>query len=306
MTAETEEERYLLSFRGEILEGQHGAVVKQRLQALLKVDDARADALFSGQAIVVKREADRDTAARYQAAFRKAGARLRIARAPETGTGTETASPPAAVPRKPTLAERLAAEAGPVASMSATSAGVDDAAPAEPQPVGSAADDRVRSGAAPSGPGPAAGEGPDAFTLAPTGSDLLAQGERPAAPVAEIPTDHLSAAPPNSGSLEDVLAPAPTPLPPDVSHLRLMDDDATPEVRAESEPATPDLSGLSLAALGADLETLRREAPVAVVVPDFELVDPDQDAPARAPAAPPPPSTDHLELVSERARFDTE
>ncbi len=71
-------EQYRLVFSGEVLGGQHAAVVKKRLTALLKLDDARMDVLFSGKAVVVKKATDEKTAARYQEAFSKAGARLRV------------------------------------------------------------------------------------------------------------------------------------------------------------------------------------------------------------------------------------
>ncbi|MEM8766656.1 MAG: hypothetical protein AAGE43_04380 [Pseudomonadota bacterium] len=72
------DERYRLVFRGEILEGQHKAVVKRRLTELLKLDDARLAKLFSGKPIVLKRDVDRNTAARYQTLFKEAGGRLRV------------------------------------------------------------------------------------------------------------------------------------------------------------------------------------------------------------------------------------
>ena len=70
---------YRLVFRGEVLEGQHPAVVRRKLGQLLSLDDAKLDRLFSGQTGVVKETADKDYAARLQAAFIKAGARLRVA-----------------------------------------------------------------------------------------------------------------------------------------------------------------------------------------------------------------------------------
>jgi hypothetical protein len=71
-------DEYRLVFSAEVLSGQHPAVVKKRLQAVLKLDDGRMDALFSGKAVVVKKATDEATAVRYQMAFEKAGARLRV------------------------------------------------------------------------------------------------------------------------------------------------------------------------------------------------------------------------------------
>ena len=72
-------ERFRLLFRGEILEGQHQAVVKKRLAKLLGIDEAKAERLFAGKSVVIKKDADRATAERYQAEFKHAGARLRVA-----------------------------------------------------------------------------------------------------------------------------------------------------------------------------------------------------------------------------------
>ena len=73
-------DRFTLIYRGEVNEGQHAAVVRKRLQALLKLDDGRMDRLFSGQPIALKKDVDHATAARFQAAFKKAGAVLRVSR----------------------------------------------------------------------------------------------------------------------------------------------------------------------------------------------------------------------------------
>jgi hypothetical protein len=71
-------DEYRLVFSAEVISGQHPAVVKKRLQAVLKLDDERMEALFSGKPVVVKKATDEATAVRYQTAFEKAGARLRV------------------------------------------------------------------------------------------------------------------------------------------------------------------------------------------------------------------------------------
>ena len=63
-------EQFRLVFAGEINQGQHAAVVKKRLGAVLKLDTERMDVLFSGKSVVVKKVTDIATAARYQAAFK--------------------------------------------------------------------------------------------------------------------------------------------------------------------------------------------------------------------------------------------
>ena len=71
-------EQYRLLYSAEVIEGQHAAVVKKRLQAMLKLDDERMNVLFSGKAVVVKKATDKKTAVRYEEAFKKVGAKLRV------------------------------------------------------------------------------------------------------------------------------------------------------------------------------------------------------------------------------------
>lgn len=89
------DDRYRMIFRGEVLEGQHPAVVRKRLGQEFAFTEAQLEALFSGRAVVVKRDLDKAAAARYQASFRKVGARLLAA--PEVGpeAGGTAAAPPA-------------------------------------------------------------------------------------------------------------------------------------------------------------------------------------------------------------------
>jgi hypothetical protein len=72
------EQRYRLVFRGEILADQHPAVVRKRLGEALRVGDEALERLFSGRNVVVRKEANAEDAARLQAAFKKAGCRLRV------------------------------------------------------------------------------------------------------------------------------------------------------------------------------------------------------------------------------------
>lgn len=70
------EQQYDLFFSGELLDGFFIDFVKADLQSLFNASTAYVDALFSGQAQVIKRKVDKATAIKYQQAFKKAGARL--------------------------------------------------------------------------------------------------------------------------------------------------------------------------------------------------------------------------------------
>ena len=86
------DEAYRLVFRGEVLEGQHPAVVRKRLVQALQLNDAQAETLFGGKPVVVRKRADTATAARYQDLFKQAGARLRVMPLPAEAAAAEDAT----------------------------------------------------------------------------------------------------------------------------------------------------------------------------------------------------------------------
>ena len=90
------EDRYRLVFRGEILEGQHSAVVKKRVGKALKLTEDKLDELFSGKAVVIAKNADAKKTAKLQGTFKEAGAKLRALRvgAKATASKSQAAKPP--------------------------------------------------------------------------------------------------------------------------------------------------------------------------------------------------------------------
>ena len=56
-------------FRGDLMPGHKLPEVKARLARLFKIDAARVEPLFSGAAVVLKRNLDRATADKYVAAL---------------------------------------------------------------------------------------------------------------------------------------------------------------------------------------------------------------------------------------------
>ena len=279
---------YNLVFRGEVLEGQDRSAVARRLMALLKLDAPKVKALFSGQPVVLKRKVPRAVAAKFQAAFRDAGARLRVA---PVETEAQTQRQPDASPAatKPSLAERLAAEealeSSPSASSSERSQGAADASAASGRPI--------QQAVAADLPG---GEG---WTLASEGNDLLSADELPRPPAVAVDVSHLSAAPANSGSLEDVLPPAPPPPPPpDTSELQLDAPGADLAVPRDVPELELDFSALSVAEAGADLaEGVEADLPWLIPEPDFDLAPPGADLETLPRKSPPlPPDTSHLSV----------
>ena len=266
------EPTYHLVFRGEVLEDQQPADVCRRLAALLKMSPEKAKQLFGGRQIVLKRDVPKAVAARYQAAFRKAGARLRVlpaedgvktagsgeSRSKAGGSATAESSREAGPGRKPTLAERLAAEEASREAETTTAPAT--AAPGRP--------------AAATVPDDAPGAG--AFSVAPA----------------------------QTGSLEDLIRRPEPPPPPDTSMLSLDAPGVDLSEVHEVEPPELDLSALSLAEPGAGPEPTERPPPPPAPDPEFSLAEPGADlGPGQQAPAPPPPSTDHLELERERASF---
>jgi hypothetical protein len=195
------QERFDIYFAGELLPDQSAATVKAWLGAQFKLQGAALERLFSGEPVRIKQDVDLDTAGRYRAAFRKAGALLDIR--PAGASAQPTAPPP--VP--------AAAVAEP-----ATAADAPEAAGAEPELLpansGSLEDCSVPVAAATL---------PDIshLNLDWAGTEL---DDTPPPPAADIATEHLSAGPPNSGDLSDCVKPK-TPQPiPDISQLQLADD----------------------------------------------------------------------------------
>lgn len=110
------DDEFRLVFRGEVDEGQHPAVVQKRLATLLRLDDDKVAQLFSGSAVVLRRSVDRTTAAQFQAAFKKAGAKLRVQpiRYEPTEESADSATPKAAAERSADFPTESAAESAQV------------------------------------------------------------------------------------------------------------------------------------------------------------------------------------------------
>ena len=218
-------ETYRLVFRGEVLEGQHRAVVRRRLTELMRLSEPQVEKLFSGDPVVLKSDVDRKTAARYQTLFKQAGGRLQV-------VAQRTAEP--AAPSGLATAPRLAtdpnkAASGPVAdSASGDAPGFTVIANYAPPPeapraeieapdfdiaaVGTNLADAVA---------PSPVDVPEAdFELAAVGVNLLAR-PRPAEAI-EVPDADFDIA--EVGATIGVASPEATVEPPDTTRLKLLDN----------------------------------------------------------------------------------
>jgi hypothetical protein len=83
------QERFDIYFAGELLPDQPVATVREWLSRQFNLQGAALDQLFSGEAVRIKQDVDMETASRFRAAFRKAGALVEIRPVPSP----ETAQP---------------------------------------------------------------------------------------------------------------------------------------------------------------------------------------------------------------------
>ncbi len=72
------EERFDLSYRGDLLAGADPAVVRQHLRAVFNLSEESAARLFTGRSVSIKHNADAETAVRFRDVFTQAGALLRV------------------------------------------------------------------------------------------------------------------------------------------------------------------------------------------------------------------------------------
>ncbi|NRB41854.1 MAG: hypothetical protein HRU20_25835 [Pseudomonadales bacterium] len=245
------EQLFDIYFKGEALEGFPIAQVQQNVARLFKASPEKTQQLFSGKVLALKKNLDKTTAIQFQSALKKAGAKIYIKPAQ---------TPPEKAPAKETAEKATTATDQSSASVKQT-------------------------------PG---------FNILPVGSDILTQAEKPPIDAANIDTSnihivsafdtpepqekiappapdvsHISAAPAGSDVLEGVTKIAP-PAAPDTSHIHLGSiGELAEEIFATDVELTlpaPDISGIQLAEVGADIDPSEKKTP------------------------PPAPNTQHIQL----------
>ena len=191
-------DRFDIYFSGCILPDHPAEQVREALGKLFRADQRQLDRLFSGSPVRIKRDVDVDTASRYRATLRSVGALVDIQPRNGRSETTPRAAPAEASP-PPTTGLEVVEGVG-LELLPPRTGSLEDCAP---PPAESPA---VRL---------------EGITLAALGEDLD-QSAPPSRAV--IRTDHLTADPPNTGSLEDCVAPrSPTAIP-EISHLELAED----------------------------------------------------------------------------------
>jgi len=257
--------RYKLLFHGAVRKDQHPAVVRSRLQKMLKANDAQIEAMFSGKPVTIKKNIDEATADKYLEAFVAAGAKLELVELSPEEIKTEA----------------MAAQAAKVKAADAASSQPDVVENAEQQPDSAEPSDQETTGAA----GASVANG--AFQLAEPGADLVPAETRAPEPVAEVDTEHLSLASPGTVLGDGSAADAVEPMPVDTSHLQLDQPGVrlgVPEPEPELTPSATDLNF----ELGEPGETLVEASPaVEPELPDLSHLQLEQlpvEEPEESPA----------------------
>ena len=92
--------KYDIYFRGEILPEANEAEVRVAIAKIFNADDTKLAQLFSGKVNTIKKSVDKATAAKYQQAFKKAGAKAVITVA-KTVVNAQASKPPVEIPQPP-------------------------------------------------------------------------------------------------------------------------------------------------------------------------------------------------------------
>ena len=188
-----------VAFSGQISDGANLEEVKARVGKMFNADDAKLAQLFSGKRIVIKKNIDQATAAKYKAALNRAGAECEIS---SSGGGAPAQQPAAAAPPTP-VAEPAASAAAPPAVEFESSYDGDAAPPPQTDPLGITGDqieDLV-------------------VTIAPVGSELKDDYQEPDEP--DIDITGFDIAPVGSDLSEGKKEPEPPP--PDTTGITLAD-----------------------------------------------------------------------------------
>jgi hypothetical protein len=190
------EQLFEVAFSGKLMEGANPDEVRAKVGKMFNADAAKVAQLFSGKRIVIKKNIDQATAAKYRTALNRAGAECEVrqmgAAAAEKPAATKSAPAPAS--EKPTAPASAASAAEPVDYG-------DVAPPPQTDPLGITGDQIDDL----------------AVSLAPVGSDMQDKYETPDEPEFDLTGFDLA---PVGADLDTTRKEAPPP-PPDTTGLSL-------------------------------------------------------------------------------------
>lgn len=240
------EELFDIVFKGELVRSFEPDAVKKNIGQLFKVDGAKLEALFSGKSVVLKRNLDFDTAAKYRGAIKKAGAVValvpveNVAAQPQPAPLASQTAPPQqpASSTRAVFGERVSALQNP-SSHSAHSEPASSLAPAQASPVSSS---YVR---------------PETYdmSLAPAGLEILASSERKPVEVVAVDISSISLREGGGDLLDESEKTIAETLDIDLSAIQLAPQGELlkPHERKQVEAVKVDITRISLAEPGARL-----------------------------------------------------
>ena len=168
------DELFVVAFSGQIREGAELDEVKAKVGKMFKADDAKIAHMFSGKRVVIKKDLDKEAAAKYANAFKNAGARCEVR--PMSGDAPQAKAASPAAPPKPkpatlevdyTSTQNMSAVVAPppqVDPLGITGDQIEDL-PATVAPVGSEMQDEIKEVPEPD-------IDVTGFDVAPVGSDI--------------------------------------------------------------------------------------------------------------------------------------
>ena len=190
-----------VAFSGQISEGANLEEVKARIGKMFNADDAKLAQLFSGTRIVIKKNIDQATAAKYKTALNRAGAECEISS--PGGEATAAAQPTAAMPATAPAHAEPAAKSAPVSAEYETSYDGEVAPPPKTDPLGITGDQIEDL----------------AVSIAPVGSELQDEYKQPEEPDIDVTGFDIA---PVGSDLSDAKKEQ-EPPPPDTSGITLAD-----------------------------------------------------------------------------------
>lgn len=214
-------EQYDVYFRGDIAPGHKMGEVRQRLQALFKLDDERTASLFSGRPLAIRRDLDKSSAEQYRATLLKAGALVEL-RSSVTGEvlGEVSAeNTPTPQSPEPQSSEPQTPEAVPEQAP-ASFASPDDVSDIFAHARASAEVESKVSETEIGTEAETAASDSD-FSLAPVGADVLLPEEKVVVEAVEVDTSGLDVAPAGEDLLQDDEKRVLEDLDIDLSHLSI-------------------------------------------------------------------------------------
>lgn len=270
--------QYNLIFQGKIIDGYSLNEVKANIARLFNADAAKTATLFSGKAIVIKKNLDSQSAKKYLSVFKKAGARIK------------------AVKIAPTNAEAAAEKNANNANSNAVtspsgglSAGLASLVSYSQPKAAPANTEQKQQGLQLAPPGTSlqntdqlhdnsTAQLPDTshLTMTEAQSGSLAEFTSQVTAIELPDIDNLSLSEANTGSLEEFAVKAEPAELPDISELDIAELDNTPLSAGQLNPEPieiPDTSQLSMSETGEGIFASSKKQKPAVEIPDISHIE---------------------------------